>query len=253
MTSLVTDGSILGRRALTRILRNPASIISATVMPLLFFGLFNLVMGRIMDARGFDYTQLLPSTVVVQAMLFTAMATSYNIADDVLSGVVGRFRSMPIHPLAPLLGRAIGDVVRGFFSLVLVLGVGVIVGMRFEAGVAWVPVYIGVGLLFVLAASLVMGLIGFRASSPEAAVSIASIPYLPLLMLSTGFAPVDDFPGWLQPFVEHQPVSVTIDALRALSGTGDIGETVTIAVIWLVGLSAVFAVLGARAYRKVVS
>lgn len=253
MTSLAHDGSILGGRALTRIVRNPASIISATVMPLLFFALFNLVMRRIMDARGFDYAQLLPSTVVVQAMLFTAMASAYNIADDKLSGIVGRFRSMPIHPLAPLVGRASGDVIRAFFSLVLVLAVGIAAGMRFDAGLVWIPAYIGVGLLFVLAASLVMGLIGFSASSPEAAVSIASIPYLPLLMLSTGFAPMEDFPGWLQPFVEYQPVSVTIDALRALAGDGDIGPTVTRALIWLVALIAVFAVIGARQYRKVTS
>ncbi|MEM9204540.1 MAG: ABC transporter permease [Actinomycetota bacterium] len=253
MSSLLVDGRTLGERAVTRAARNPATVISAVVMPLLFFGLFNLVMRRIMDARGFDYAQLLPSTVVVQAMLFSAMSSAYYIADDVGSGIVGRFRSMPIHPAAPLVGRAVGDVVRAFFSLIVVVIFGMLFGMRFDAGLVWIPAYIGVGVLFALSASLVMGLIGYGASSPEAAVSIATIPYLPLLMLSTGFAPAEDFPGWLRPFIENQPITATIDALRALSGDGDIAPTVTRALAWSIGLTIVFLALGARRFRKVTS
>lgn len=251
MKALISDGTMLGVRAFTHLRRNPASMVSAIVMPLLFFGLFQMVMRRIMAARGFDYTQLLPPTIIIQAMLFAAMSSAYFIAGDKTSGIMARFRSLPLHPLAPLVGRSASDVARSFVSLVVLLVVSVAAGMRFGAGWQWLPLYVLVALLFALSAALVMGLVGYQASSPEAASSIASIPYLPLIMLSNGFAPVEDFPGWLQPFVRYQPVSSAIDALRALAGDGEIGPTVTRSLAWSVGLSIVFAVVGARQFRKV--
>lgn len=242
--SAIEDTRVLGARAVLRSRRNPASVLGAVVFPLLFFALFNLVMQRIMDARGFDYTQLLPSAIVVQAMLFAAMSSAYYVADDRLSGFTGRLRSMAIHRSAPMLGRAVGDTARGLVSLLVVLAVGLVTGMRFEAGWVWLPAYVAVAVLFVVAASQAFSLFGQVASSPDAAVSLASMAYLPLLMLSSAFAPVEDFPDWLEPLVEHQPVTLTIDALRALTGSGDITSTVVASTAASVALIVVFALLG---------
>ncbi|MEM9038050.1 MAG: ABC transporter permease [Actinomycetota bacterium] len=246
MTTIVSGSGLLGARAIELSRRNPGSVLGAILFPLLFFALFNIVLRRIMDARDFDYVQLLPSTIVVQAMLFAGMSSAYYVASDRLSGVSDRLRSLPIGRAAPAIGRALGDLTRAAVSLFVVLAVGVAVGMRFDAGLVWVPVFVGVGLAFALAISLGMGLIGQVASSPEGAVSIASIPYLPLIMLSTGFAPVEDFPDWLEPFVRNQPVAVVIDALRALAGDGDIGSTVPAALLWSAGLSVVFIAIRVR-------
>lgn len=250
MTSLVADGSVLARRAMIRSLRNPGSVISAIIAPLIFLGLFNVVLREVMKARGFDYGQLLPSTVVVQAMMFTGMSAAYYMADDRLTGVLSRLRSLPIHRGAPVVARAISDGLRALVSTMVVVIVGVALGMRFDAGFGWFLLFFVVAMLFAIAMSLVMGLLGYVASSPEAAVSIATMPYLPLIMLSTGFAPAEDFVGWLQPFVEHQPISATIDALRALAGDGDIGETVPIAFAWSIGMIVVFVVLNMRAMER---
>ncbi len=250
MSSLAVDSALLGARAVTKTARNPASIMGAILFPLLFFLLFNVTMRRIMEAQGFDYVQLLPSAIVVQAMLFAAISSAYYVADDRVSGVLQRLRSMPIHRGAPMLGRAAGDVVRAAVSLVVLLVVGVVTGMRFNAGLIWLPAYVGVALLFAIGAALAMGLLGYIAGSPDTAVSIATIPYLPLLMLSTAFVPVEDFPGWLQPFVEWQPVTAVIDALRALTGDGDITSTVSRSVGWSIGLLVVCGYLGARMMRR---
>ena len=249
--SLARDGRVLGGRAILKAARNPATILGAVIFPLIFFVLFNVVMGRVMDVRGFDYAQLLPAAIVIQAMLFSAMASAYYVAGDRAIGITGRFRSLPIHPLAPLLGRAIGDVTRASVSLAVVLVAGFITGMRFQAGIGWLPVYVGVALLFAVAASFAMGFVGYVATSAEGAASIASIPYAPLIMLSSAFAPVEDFPGWLQGFVEWQPVTVAIDALRALAGDGDIGVTLIRTVIWSAVFILVFAPLVARRLKRI--
>lgn len=249
MRTLAADTLILGARSVLRSQRNPATMISAFILPLLFFALFFVVMRRVMAAQGFDYVQLLPPTIVAQAMLFAGMSSAYYVAADRLSGITARLRSMPLHRAAPILGRSVGDLIRSLISLVPITVVGVIVGMRFDNAVGVVGFTL-IALAFGLVASLGMGLIGYVASSPDAAVSIASMPYLPLLMLSTGFVPVENFPGWLQPFVEWQPVTAVIDALRAFTGEGDIGSTLPVAAAWMGGLALLFAALGARAFKR---
>lgn len=249
MSGFVADSLVLGARAVTRSARNPGSIMGAVLFPLLFFALFLVVMERVMESRGFDYRQLLPSTIVAQAMLFSGMSSAYYIADDCRAGVLGRFRSLPIHRAAPLVGRSLADLARATVSIVVVVIVSLALGMRFERGLLSVVGFVVVALLFALAVSLGMGLIGYAASSPEAATSIASVPYLPLLMLSSGFAPVDDFPSWLQPVVRWQPVTAVIDAMRALAGDGALAEPVVRTVAWSLGLALVFGILATRAMR----
>lgn len=249
MTSLLADGMLLSARAVKRSRRNPASIIGAIVFPLLYFAMFNVVMRRVMNAQGFDYIQLLPPTIITQAMIFTGMASAYYIAADRLSGMASRLRSLPVHRAAPIVGRAIGDLVRAAISLTVVTVVAVASGMRFESfwgGVGFVLMALG----FALVVSLGTGLIGYVASSPDAAVSIAMIPYVPLLMFSSGLVPVENFPGWMQPLVRWQPVTTVIDALRALIGDGAVNETLPAALVWLGSGAVVFAILGSRAFTR---
>jgi ABC-2 type transport system permease protein len=239
------DVVVLGGRAVSSWTRNPASIVGAIAFPIVFFVLFNLAMRRIMTARGFDYAQLLPATVVVQAMFFTAMASAYYVAADRIAGMSGRFRSLPIHGAAPILARSVGDGSRASVSAVVLVIVGVIAGMRFRAGPLAVLGFVLVALVFAAVVSIGMGMIGHRAPTPDAAASIASVPYLPLLMLSNGFAPVEDFPGWLQGFVEHQPVTRTIDLLRVLVVGGPTLEPFLWWAGWMIGLAVVFVPLAA--------
>ena len=249
MSSLVAGTRLLAARAITRASRNPASILGAIVFPLLFFALFNIVMRRVMSAQDFDYVQLLPSTILAQAMLFAGMSSAYYIADDRLSGFTTRLRSLPIHRAAPIVARSVGDLVRALVSLVVVTAVGVAAGMRFDS-VGGLVGFVALGLGLALMISLGMGLLGYVASSPEAALSIASLPYLPLIMLSSGFVPVENFPGPMQPLVEWQPITCVIDTLRALAAGGDVGAKLPAALAWIFGLGVVFAALGARAFKR---
>jgi ABC-2 type transport system permease protein/oleandomycin transport system permease protein len=57
-------------------------------------------------------------------------------------------------------------------------------------------------------------------------------------------------PGWLQVFAEHQPVSVTVDAVRALTAGGPTAGKVVASLLWSIGIVAVFAPLAIRRYRR---
>jgi ABC-type multidrug transport system permease subunit len=72
----------------------------------------------------------------------------------------------------------------------------------------------------------------------------------PITFVSNVFAPADTMPGWLQPFVENNPVSVLADACRGLMVEGAEAEPIVTSLLWALGIAAVFAVLSVRALRR---
>ena len=68
--------------------------------------------------------------------------------------------------------------------------------------------------------------------------------------LRTTTAPAETMPGWLQPFVTYQPISVASDAVRALANGTAAGTDVLMSVGWTIALVAVFAPLSIRLYQK---
>jgi len=71
-----------------------------------------------------------------------------------------------------------------------------------------------------------------------------------LMFFSIGFVPLDQYPEWLQPIVEHQPVSYTIEAMRGLALEGPVAEPVLFSVLWSAGIFAVCAVPLAIGFRR---
>jgi ABC-2 type transport system permease protein len=242
-------GLVAGRNVLVSV-RHPRTVAAALVFPLIFFFGFLAVLRRSLEARGVDYEQYLPPIVVIQAMFFTGMSSAAVLADDRLRGLLDRCRSLPINRWAPLVGRVAADLARAAVSVAVLLAAALAVGFRFEAGAVAAVGFVLVALLFAVVACAGFGAVGLAARKPEAAIPTLMLPYLVLLMCSTGFVPVEGFPGWLQPVVRWQPVSLTAEALRALAGGGPTAVDVTRAVVVLVALSAAFGTLGARAYRR---
>jgi ABC-2 type transport system permease protein/oleandomycin transport system permease protein len=105
-------------------------------------------------------------------------------------------------------------------------------------------------LLFGFAMSWVMALIGLRTGNPEAAQA-AAFPLLSVLVVaSSAFVSTETMPGWLRAYAEHQPVTDTVDAARALVLGGPTTGKVLIALAWSAGIVAVFATLAVRRYRR---
>ena len=71
-----------------------------------------------------------------------------------------------------------------------------------------------------------------------------------MFFFSSGFVPRDQFPKWLQPFVEHQPCSYVVEAMRGLSMGGPVLKPVLGTLLWSAGIAAVIAVPLALGYRR---
>jgi ABC-2 type transport system permease protein len=247
MTALgaLTERSVLGTV-------RDGDLIFAIGGPIAFFICFNITLRNVIDvgATGTSYPQYILPVIVVQAMIFTAMTTADRAARDHLSGLGIRLRTLPISALVPVGARMLSALIRATAALVAAVGVGYAFGFRFSAGIAETAAFVAIALMLSLALSLGADAMGSVATNAEAAGQTLLIPQLLLVMLSTGIAPAQAFPGWLGAFVRNQPVSQISETLRALSTGGVHTANLTASLAWCVGLLMVFGGIALRLQRR---
>ena len=260
MTPTVAPGSALGwavrdaiavaKRNLIGMARTPQVIVFSTIQPIIFVLMFRYVFGGAIQIPGVRYVDFLMAGIFVQAVTFGSINTGIGLADDLQKGLIERFRSLPMSRSAVLAGRTLADLVRNVFVIALMIGMGFLVGFRLHTNLAQFLVAVLLLLLFGFAMSWVMGLIGLRTANPEAAQAAAFPLMAPLVFASSAFVATDSMPGWLSAYADHQPVTATVEAVRALTLGGPAASKVAVAVAWVVGIVAVFAPLAVRVYRR---
>ncbi len=251
----LSDTAVLAKRNLLRIKRAPDLLLSFTVQPIIFVLLFVYVFGGAIATPGFvDYTDFLIPGIVVQTMAFGGFVTALGLAEDLKKGLIDRFRSLPMSRSAVLAGRTLSDVATNLLSLVVMVTVGLIVGFSFHTSVPEVIGGVLLMLLFGFAFSWIFAMMGLLASSAESAQAVGFILIFPLTFASSAFVPPETMPGWLQTFAaDINPFSIVVDALRALWLGSPAGDSIWLAVVWSVGLIAIFAPLAVRRYRRAVT
>src|SRR5262249_54729767 len=108
-------------------------------------------------------------------------------------------------------------------------------------------------LAFGYAFSWVFAAVGLLVRDPETAQVAGFVPLFPLIFASSAFVPVANMPGWLQAFARNQPVSIAVTTTRALLGGTPAGRTLLEAVLWSLGIFAVFVAIAVRRYGRVSS
>jgi ABC-2 type transport system permease protein/oleandomycin transport system permease protein len=152
---------------------------------------------------------------------------------------------------AVLAGRTFADLARNVFVLLLMVIVATAVGFRFHNGPVPDLVAMLVVLAFGYAFSWVFAYVGMVVKEPETAQVAGFIPLFPLVFASSAFVPVATMPGWLQGFARVQPVSVTVNAVRALTQGGPIYHWLWQMIVWTGLILVVFIPLAVARYRRI--
>ena len=215
--------------------------------PMIFFMCFYVPLRHSMERSGMSYAQYLLPVIILQGMFFTAMSAADRAALDTASGMGTRLRSMPVRPWVPMAARMSANASRAIVAIAGALVIGSIFGFRFH-DVGSALLFVVLALLFAVGVVIGADVVGTATGNPEIGAQILLLPQLLLIMASTGFVPVEGFPGWIQPIVRWQPVSVCSDALRALSAGRY--DSVGGALAWSVALIVVFAAVSARIGRR---
>jgi ABC-2 type transport system permease protein/oleandomycin transport system permease protein len=86
---------------------------------------------------------------------------------------------------------------------------------------------------------------------PEVAQSAGFIWIFPLIFASSAFVPLQSMPGWLQSFARVNPITYTVDAIRALCVGRPTFSPLWHCLAWMAALLAVFIPLSVARYRRI--
>lgn len=247
---LLAHSRVLTLRILLRWARDGATMIESLIMPVVLLVTLDIVLGEgISEVTG---TSALYGSVPLIAMVGAmtgAMVGGVGLMNERKSGLLSRLWVLPVHRGSGLLSRLIAEVIRILVTTAVVLGVGYLLGFRFRQGtvesVAWVLVPVPLGVAFSVA---VITLALYTATTTM--VELTEGVWALLMFFSTGFVPLDQFPTWIQPVVEHQPVSCAIETMRALALGGPVFTPMAQLLAWSAGIVAVCLIPVAVGYRR---
>jgi ABC-2 type transport system permease protein len=255
----LTDVWVLTKRSIARIRREPETLSNVTIQPVLFVLMFAYVFGGAIGGLGGgdNYHAYLISGMLGMTLAQTAPGTAVAIVSDMETGLIDRFRSLPMSRAAVLTARTIADLFTQVIGGVVIALVGLAIGWRIHNGAGDAIEAFALALLFGYAFTWVGVCLGMVLRSPEAAQQTGFIIFLPLTFISSAFVPTQGMPGWLQPVAEWNPMSSLAAACRSLFGNPNPAALVhawpaqhpELAVVcWSLGLLVIFAPLAVRLY-----
>jgi ABC-2 type transport system permease protein/oleandomycin transport system permease protein len=239
----------VAKRNLLRSVRTPQMLLYA-VQPIMMLLLFRYVLGGAIKVAGGDYTDFVVPSIFLLTVLVGAMPSAIAIAEDLKSGLVDRFRSLPMARSAVLTGRSLTDLIRSVISLAIMVGLGVAVGFRFHSDAGRIVVGLLLILAFGYAFSWMNTAIGISAGDLESAQNASTGPTFLLLFASNALVPTSTLPGWLQPFARDQPLGVTTSAVRELFEGGAAAHDAWVSLAWSAGITVVCYLTSYALYQR---
>jgi ABC-2 type transport system permease protein len=248
----LSDTQVMITRSVRRSLRDPEAFFTALMLPIVLMLMFVYVFGGAINTHGGYANYVVPGLIVLCAG-FGAGTTAVAVATDMSSGIVDRFRSMPIRGSAILSGHIVASLARNLLATALVIAVGLGVGWRPVASPAAWAAATAMIVLFILAMSWLAAALGLLLRSPEAA-NASTFVFMFLPYVSTAFVAARTMPAVLRPIAANQPFTAVIETMRGLwmghTSTGAaVGHEAWLAVAYCVGILVVSFVAASWLFR----
>jgi len=254
------DVRVLTKRSLARIRREPETLSEVTIQPIMFVLMFAYVFGGAIEIPGGgSYHEYLIGGMLGMGLAQTAPGTAVAVVSDMATGLIDRFRSLPMSRAAVLTARTLADLLTQLIGAAVVAGVGLAIGWRVHTSAGDVIEAFALALLFGYAFTWAGVCLGMVLRSPEAAQQTGFVIFLPLTFISSAFVPTQGMPGWLQPIAEWNPLSSLAAACRQLFGNPNPAAAVQVwpaqhpelaVVCWSAAILVVFAPLAVHLYRS---
>ncbi|MGW7722509.1 ABC transporter permease [Streptomyces canus] len=242
----------LVRRNLLWIRQDPESMFDAILMPVVFTLLFVFVfggsIGQALGGGQDGYVQYVIPGMIAMMSMTLSQGVGTGFSQDFNSGVMDRFRSLPIGRGSVLFAKISVELLRMLFATTVLMIVAVLVGFDIHH---WAGLFAAVGLSAVFASSimwvfLTLGVILKNAQSVQA---MGFLVLFPLQFGSSIFAPTNSMPGWLQHFTDYNPLSTLADAARGLMVGGPVAHDLWVTLGWSAAITAVAAPYAIHKFR----
>ncbi|UJW29863.1 ABC transporter permease [Saccharothrix sp. AJ9571] len=225
------------------------------LQPLIMLVLFSQVFGSMADPavlpRSTSYVDFLMPALLVTTGIGSAQGAGTGLIGDMDSGMVSRFRSMPVNPFLVLLARSLTDLTRVISQLLVLVVCGVVL-LDFAPSGGFLGLTAALVLAVVLVWSLIWVFIALAVwlRSVEVLSSIGFLVTFPLMFVSSAFIPVEAMPDWLRVVSAFNPVTHAVDACRRLALGWDGSGQVALALAASIGLACAAAVSAVRGFKR---
>ncbi|WP_282139127.1 ABC transporter permease [Rossellomorea aquimaris] len=241
-------GVLLGR-LMRNILRSPDTIITVAITPIMMMLLFVYVFGGAIETGTDNYVDYLLPGILLITIASGVAYTSLRLFNDVKSGLMARFITMPIKRSSVLWAHVLTSLVSNALTVVVVILVALLMGFRPSADILdWLAV-IGILVLFTLALTWLAVIPGLTARSMEGATAY-SYPLIFLPFISSAFVPTGTMPKIVRAFAENQPVTSIVNSIRALLFEGTVGNDIWISLAWCVGIMVIAYFIASKVFKR---
>ena len=243
---------VLTGRLLRRWSRDHTTVLESLAMPIVLLVTLNIVLeDGISKVTGHSALYGSVPLIAMVGAMSGSMVGGIGLMGERTDGLLSRLWVLPLHRASDLVSRLAADAVRIVVTTAVILCAGLVLGFRFRQGilasVAWLFVPTVFGLAFT---AIVITIALYAVNTAVHPVEATEIIWGLLMFFSSGFVPLDQFPRWLQPIVQHQPVSYAVEAMRGLSLGGPVLAPTVGMLLWSAGIVVACAVPMAIGYRR---
>jgi ABC transporter DrrB family efflux protein len=249
------ETGLLITRGLRTIPRVPERLSDVTVQPVMFTLLFLYVFGSAIHIRGMRYQDYLLPGLLGQGLAFGVIGSGVATATDFSSGVVDRFRSLPVTRLSVISAQVVGQMIEQVLGTLIVASIGLALGWRPTFGVGGAVEVVLLMLLGLFAFTWFGVLMGMVLKNADAMQGIGFAVMLPLSFLAGTFVPIAGMKAVPRAIGEWDPLSALVAAIRQVCqgtqshGSWPLDHPVPAMVIWCSLIIAVCVPLALRRFR----
>lgn len=239
-----------GWRAVLKIKHVPEQLFDVTAFPIMMVLMYTYLFGGALAGSTSDYLQYLLPGILVMSIVMITMYTGISVNTDIDKGVFDRFRTLPIWRPAVMVGYLLGDMLRYLIASVVMIGVGLIMGFRPDGGVVGVLAGVALLIVFSFAVSWIWTMFGLLLRTEKSVMGVSMMVMFPLTFLSDIFVDPKTMPGWLQAFVDNNPVTRLASAVRDLMHGDSAGADIAWTLGWAGVIVAIFGPITMRLYAR---
>jgi ABC-2 type transport system permease protein len=249
--SLPVHVFLLAWRSLVTLLRTPEALLPPIAISIFFLVIYQSTLGKaasfIPGIRGSYLGFILPLSIISGSLSGSGVAAQ-NLVRDIERGYFDKLLLTPVRRAALLLAPILAGAVILGIQAAIVVGVGLLLGLKPATGFLGLLAVIGLGVL------LGIGFAGFTVSAAlgsgsAAATQGASFLFFPLTFLAPTFVPLALLSGWLEVAARLNPITYVLEAMRALLNTGWDAQAIGTSLLACLILAAAMYALAVFALR----
>lgn len=222
--------------------RGKINVVSSLAMPaawLIFVGLTLPI--RFTD----NYLEFITPGILVMTMLFASLTGGSLLIFDKMLGFLNKFLALPTPRESILFGKILFITFRGLIQSTVILGMAIILGVKFHSFIAISLAYV-VLLIFGILFSAIATTIALLVDDHDGYAAVTSMVSMPLFFTSSALMPYEMMPSWLRILASLNPVSYAIDTARALFA----GNFALNGIMELIVITVVVLVISVYTFRR---